>query len=569
MNNIILNSKYAPGVPTYGTSGQDGNKGDNGRSLFFVPFDINNNKDFIKSLINNKKIYGVDDLEYTYSIGDSFIQPDGTIWQYTNINKIQEVGKITFNSDTFFAKDVNENFIYNNTHYNFVLSDDTPSFDEENNDYLFTIDSNNGNILKLKTSDNEFTISYDITKDGFVFYSNKPIYFDNLYAVANNSNNNSRSTDNIKKGTLGTPPNNEIWFKTIDNKTFLDKNGNNILFANKTIPNTIVMESGGITENGDEYHIIKDNSNDDTGKYFNEGILDRLFALVDDDNNILNNELLLEVSLPNSIKYITNQTFAYCVNLEYVSFSQNIVSIEQGAFFDCKSLDNVELPDTLLTIGNSCFQNCINLKNIKLNSINEIGILCFQLTSIEEIIFPNTLKTINTGAFNNTPIKKVYFNSSIPPKLIYTSTLGEAIYMNDNLTLYVPSEYENSYRNSENGWQSYLDYIYPYVYINEGESEIENNNYQPIITTFDILNDFNITNIKDVNSYDINNYYYEINYTAKKEESTYSKKKLIEIIDNEVILPSDFNTEDVEIKSCYFIITSKKYFVSKYYNIEI
>jgi hypothetical protein len=131
-----------------------------------------------------------------------------------------------------------------------------------------------------------------------------------------------------------------------------------------------------------------------------------LFALVDDDNNILTNELLLEVSLPNSIKYITTQTFAYCTNLEYVSFSENIVSIEQGAFFECKSLDNVELPDTLLTIGNSCFQNCINLKNIKLNSINEIGILSFQLTSIEEIIFPNTLKTINTGAFNNCPITK-------------------------------------------------------------------------------------------------------------------------------------------------------------------
>lgn len=565
MNNIILNSKYAPGVPTYGTSGQDGNKGDNGRSLFFVPFDINNNKDFIKSLINNKKIYGVDDLEYTYSIGDSFIQPDGTIWQYTNINKIQEVGKITFNSDTYFAKEVNENFIYNNTHYNFILSDDTPSFDKENNNYLFTIDSNNGNILKLKTSDNEFTISYDITKDGFVFYSNKPIYFDNLYAVANNSNNNSRSVDNIKKGTLGTPPNNEIWFKTINDEVF----GNNILFANKTLPDTIVMESEGITENGDKYYIIKDNSNDNTGKYFNEGILDRLFALVDDDNNILTNELLLEVSLPNSIKYITTQTFAYCTKLEYVSFSENIVSIEQGAFFECKSLDNVELPDTLLTIGNSCFQNCINLKNIKLNSINEIGILSFQLTSIEEIIFPNTLKTIYTGAFNNCPIKKVYFNSSIPPKLINSSSLGEAIYITDNLTLYVPSEYENNYKNSENGWQLYLDYIYPYVYINEGDSEIENNNYQPIITTFDILNDFSITNINDVNSYDINNYYYEINYTAKKEEGTYSKKKLIEIIENEVILPSDFNTEGVEITSCYFIITSKQYFVSKYYNIKI
>ena len=560
MNNIILNSKYAPGVPTYGTSGQDGNKGDNGRSLFFVPFDINNNKDFIKSLINNKKIYGVDDLEYTYSIGDSFIQPDGTIWQYTNINKIQEVGKITFNSDTFFAKEVNENFIYNNTHYNFVLSDDTPSFDEENNDYLFTIDSNNGNILKLKTSDNEFTISYDITKDGFVFYSNKPIYFDNLYAVANNSNNNSRSTTIKEEKTLGTPPDNEIWYKTT--------NGKQLNLENKKFENPSYNVLQKISDNG-EYFIIYDNVHNGNGNYFDETLPKFLFANIDEEENILENNTLLEVSLPNTIKYIRTQAFANCINLKYISFSENIVSIEQGAFFDCKSLDNVELPDTLLTIGNSCFQNCINLKNIKLNSINEIGILCFQLTSIEEIFFPNTLKTINTGAFNNTPIKKVYFNSSIPPKLINSSALGEAIYMNDNLTLYVPSEYENNYRNSENGWQLYLDYIYPYVYINEGDSEVENNNYQPIITTFDILNEFSISNIKDVNSYDINNYYYEINYTAKKEESIYSKKKLIEIIDNEVILPSDFNTEDVEIKSCYFIITSKKYFVSKYYNIKI
>lgn len=201
MNDIILNSKYAPGVPTYGTSGQDGKKGDNGRSLFFIPFDIDNNMSHIETLIEKNKIYGVDDIEYEYSIGDSFVQPDGEIYMYKGKN-IENVGSFIFNSSTYFAKNDN-NVVYNTTECKFIICDDTSYLNElkkennqennqennkENINSLLNIFSTDNNFIKIKSSDSELTISYDDDTSGFKIESNKGIFFNNLYARIDSTN---------------------------------------------------------------------------------------------------------------------------------------------------------------------------------------------------------------------------------------------------------------------------------------------------------------------------------------------------------------------------------------------
>lgn len=104
-----------------------------------------------------------------------------------------------------------------------------------------------------------------------------------------------------------------------------------------------------------------------------------------------NNDDIKSVSLPSSVKVISDGAFSDCLNLETVSFGENsnITTIGMSAFKDCINLSSVSLPSDLVTIGKSAFEGC---------------------TLITEMEIPATVQTLSDLAFRDcVAIKKVTF----------------------------------------------------------------------------------------------------------------------------------------------------------------
>ena len=145
------------------------------------------------------------------------------------------------------------------------------------------------------------------------------------------------------------------------------------------------------------------------------------------------------VVMDNSIISISNKAYegAKC---KYITFSNNLKYIGQGAFANCEELTEIVLPTTLEQIDASAFENCSKLAIISFNStkglttINDrafanttslksiilpeglkvIGQSCFESSAIESITLPSSLNTINDSSFENcTSLKSITIPNAI------------------------------------------------------------------------------------------------------------------------------------------------------------
>lgn len=111
-----------------------------------------------------------------------------------------------------------------------------------------------------------------------------------------------------------------------------------------------------------------------------------------------NNQLLKSIILPNSVRVINSEAFAYCKSLTNINIPNSVTNIGEGAFRCCTSLSTIEIPNSITCIKADTFKGCTSLENIKIpdsvNSINEsafdfcvslhnINIADFRFVSIE------------------------------------------------------------------------------------------------------------------------------------------------------------------------------------------
>ena len=125
-------------------------------------------------------------------------------------------------------------------------------------------------------------------------------------------------------------------------------------------------------------------------------------------NLYINKELVIELSIPDSVTSIGDYSFIGCVSLSSVVIPDGVVRIGKKAFQDCIRLTHIEIPNSVSTIGDEAFHNCINLAyyvkgELKYlgNSNNPFFYLADTISShITTVNIDTNCKFIGDGAFN-------------------------------------------------------------------------------------------------------------------------------------------------------------------------
>lgn len=109
---------------------------------------------------------------------------------------------------------------------------------------------------------------------------------------------------------------------------------------------------------------------------------------------------LLDVRLPDVLKYIGISAFANCTELGRMEIPQGVNTIDDYAFYGCDFLRSVQTHDGLLSIGNSAFAGT-GLESIGLTqSLRSIGSYAFAACSrLREILLPDAVRKIEEGTF--------------------------------------------------------------------------------------------------------------------------------------------------------------------------
>lgn len=128
------------------------------------------------------------------------------------------------------------------------------------------------------------------------------------------------------------------------------------------------------------------------------------------ENNVFQYGNMSMVVLPNTIKYIGNSSFYYCVCLKEVVLPDSVIEIGHFAFYGCSYLTKVEIPHTVSFIGKGVFSDCYILSSIIVDPRNEhydsrdncnaiIHSVDNKLIAIcKNTVIPQSVKTIE-GAF--------------------------------------------------------------------------------------------------------------------------------------------------------------------------
>lgn len=183
-------------------------------------------------------------------------------------------------------------------------------------------------------------------------------------------------------------PNNEIWYTAtepvIPNQTAFDAkyNSNNSFFDAKTGKGVICFEEDIRT----------------LGTYAFHG-----------------SRKLTGITVPNSVKSISSNAFAYCENLREIHFNDSLEFIGDSVFYNCSSITQLELPFTTREIGVRAFYGCTSIKTVSLgNSLENIGKYAFENCHLlYSITIPDSMKYIGESAFYGCGIAEIIIPNSI------------------------------------------------------------------------------------------------------------------------------------------------------------
>ncbi len=118
-------------------------------------------------------------------------------------------------------------------------------------------------------------------------------------------------------------------------------------------------------------------------------------------NLYLNNELVTDLVIPDSVTRIGDRAFYNCTSLTGITIPDSVTSIGSGAFSECNYLTSITIPDRVTSIGDSAFYGCWSLTSITIpNSVTSIEYEMFaQCSSLTSITIPDSVTSIGNMAF--------------------------------------------------------------------------------------------------------------------------------------------------------------------------
>ena len=175
-------------------------------------------------------------------------------------------------------------------------------------------------------------------------------------------------------------------------------------------------------------------------------------------NLYINNELVTNLIIPNSVTSIGRYVFSGCSGLTSVEIPNSVTSIGDGAFYKCSGLTSITIPNSVTSIGSYAFYGCSGLTSITIS--NGVTIIyeyafryCSGLTSIE---IPNSVAYIGGYAFSGcNSLEEVMMLGIIPPE-------SHIPFDGTTCSIYVPYESVNVYKTSTS-WSTYASRIYPWL----------------------------------------------------------------------------------------------------------
>ena len=131
---------------------------------------------------------------------------------------------------------------------------------------------------------------------------------------------------------------------------------------------------------------------------------------------------LKNINIPNTVTKIYDNVFEGCEALKQINIPNTVTEIGYNAFYGCGGLTSITVPNTVTTIGSNAFKGVCNINysgsasgstwgasyinkyaegDLLYSDYNKTELLLCSKTTAKSIIIPNTVTTINSGAFYN------------------------------------------------------------------------------------------------------------------------------------------------------------------------
>ena len=130
-------------------------------------------------------------------------------------------------------------------------------------------------------------------------------------------------------------------------------------------------------------------------------------------NLYLNNELVTNLVIPNSVTTIGDYAFYDCSGLTSITIPNRVTSIGRCTFSGCSSLTSITIPIRVTTIGYFAFENCSGLKTVYYKGGKSewdkisIGFYNDNLTNASLYYYSETAPTLN---YNGTAYSGNYWH---------------------------------------------------------------------------------------------------------------------------------------------------------------
>ena len=111
---------------------------------------------------------------------------------------------------------------------------------------------------------------------------------------------------------------------------------------------------------------------------------------------------LVSITIPNSVTSIEAQAFDNCIGLTSMTIPNSVTSIESNAFRNCEGLTSLTIGNSVVSIGENAFSHCTGLTAVVIpNSVTEMGEGAFeQCTNLESVVISDNLVAIEVKTFN-------------------------------------------------------------------------------------------------------------------------------------------------------------------------